>query len=328
MSKVHLRVREQNQGVSYFLDYYLNGKRVRDPLKIPFNLPKSHRRNIAENARTKREYELLTKKGFKSKKITLSELITEFLDQYKKKDYRKVKNGFDRLLDVVEGHKLIEDVKPIDCKKFRDNMLDTYSTDTIQSYFKSVKKVFTYAVDTEYLVANPFLKIKNVPSAKEFNKDIPSKEDLAMIAKKKTYYEVKRAYLFCCQTGLGNTDCRILTYGMIKDNQVTGMRGKNRSQKIPLNNEALKWMGEGEPHQKVFDLPSDSYITKAMKELTKGTGKHLTFYSARHYFGSSLVAAGVHLSVVKDLMGHSSYKYLDRYVKLNDTQRRDAVDLI
>ena len=137
---------------------------------------------------------------------------------------------------------------------------------------------------------------------------------------------IKRAWLFCCNTGLGYSDCKMLKWDQIRDGHITGMRAKNRSNEVPLNDTAMSMIGD-RIGDYVFDLPSESYLTKVMRDwCDKAEVRRFTFYSARHYCATRLVEAGVDLPTVRKIMGHASLKYILRYVDVSREKKIDAVN--
>jgi len=54
----------------------------------------------------------------------------------------------------------------------------------------------------------------------------------------------------------------------------------------------------------------------------------LRFHDLRHTFASRLVAAGVDLITVKDLLGHHSVKVTERYTHTNAEQKKRAVEIL
>ncbi len=51
-------------------------------------------------------------------------------------------------------------------------------------------------------------------------------------------------------------------------------------------------------------------------------------FCLRHTFASHLAMRGVHLKVIKDLLGHVKFETMLRYAHLSPSTMRDAVDLL
>jgi integrase len=54
----------------------------------------------------------------------------------------------------------------------------------------------------------------------------------------------------------------------------------------------------------------------------------LRFHDLRHTFASRLVESGADLITVKELLGHSTVKMTERYTHSNQTQKKNAVELL
>ena len=68
-------------------------------------------------------------------------------------------------------------------------------------------------------------------------------------------------------------------------------------------------------------------IKKSFNEAVKDAGiPALRFHDTRHTFASRLVAVGVDLITVKELLGHHSVRVTERYTHANAEQKRNAVE--
>ena len=68
-------------------------------------------------------------------------------------------------------------------------------------------------------------------------------------------------------------------------------------------------------------------IKKSFAEAVKDAKiPSLRFHDTRHTFASRLVAAGVDLITVKELLGHHSVRVTERYTHANAEQKRNAVE--
>lgn len=125
---------------------------------------------------------------------------------------------------------------------------------------------------------------------------------------------------------------RVLTFRWTKS-------GKTR--RVPLNETALAWFkGREETKGLVFpsrvekrkDTHSPStfrHVADALfNEEVRDRRHRVVFHTLRHTFATRLVAGGVPLNVVRDLLGHSSMAMLERYAHLIPGARQAAVALL
>lgn len=326
---VTLRSRKSKKGKVYYIDYLNNNKRIRETLKIPFSLSNKERLNIANKKRAEKELQLNIKGGFISPIKTLEDVSNEFVRSYKKADYRRIQAGVKSFLRVVDSKLIIDKVTKSNCIEFKDYLMSKYKPDTISNYFKAAKRIFTYAIDREYLIKSPFNGIKNITVPNDVKKEILDLDEIEILKNTECGNDqVKKAFLLACNTGLGIRDCKMLNPKMIRDGFIVGVRGKGRSKPIPLNdyaNQIIVSLKNGK-----FELPSGTAINKCIKKwiLKAGIDKHITFYCARHSFATNLARLGLKDRVIRDLLGHSGYKYIDRYRAIIDQEKIDAVNLL
>ena len=101
---------------------------------------------------------------------------------------------------------------------------------------------------------------------------------------------------------------------------------------IPLNDVLLSIIGDKPTGAKdsdlIFALPSLEMCLKALKHWTKRAGieKHITWHCGRHSFATNLLSGGANIKVVSDLLGHSSLKFTQKYVRALDEQKKAAIN--
>jgi site-specific recombinase XerD len=100
---------------------------------------------------------------------------------------------------------------------------------------------------------------------------------------------------------------------------------------IPLNDTLLNIIGVKAPDAKddyIFHLPSDTMCLKALRHWTKKAGidKHITWHCGRHSFGTQLLNNGANIKVVSSLLGHSSLRFTEIYVRAVDEEKKKAIN--
>ena len=155
--------------------------------------------------------------------------------------------------------------------------------------------------------------------------------------------EIRNAFIFCLYTGMRWCDVKDLTFGnfdfanrlLTYEQNKTKGHSKHSSVTLPLTDGLFALvadkMGDAQKDTLVFDLPSHTMCLKALRRWTKRAGidKHITWHCARHSFGTNMAATaaqkGFSVRVVQEMMGHSSLKYTERYTRVVDEQKKQAM---
>jgi len=145
--------------------------------------------------------------------------------------------------------------------------------------------------------------------------------------------EVKRAFLFTCMTGLAWIDIKLLKWENINEGIMTIQRKKLSEEADPLtinlNNAAMKILGKpGKKNEFVFDLPTANGCNKTLKAWVKRAGikKKITWHNGRHSFGTNLIFLGADVIVASSLLGHSTLRHTQRYLRAANELKQRATD--
>ena len=78
----------------------------------------------------------------------------------------------------------------------------------------------------------------------------------------------------------------------------------------------------------IFHLPSNTMCLKALRSWTKKAGidKHITWHCGRHSFATNLLSNGANIKVVSSLLGHSTLKFTEIYVRAVDKLKEEAIN--
>lgn len=213
----------------------------------------------------------------------------------------------------------------------------------VSSVWRRFKKVVNRALDEGILTQNPCKGIIIDSREDMLVKDILSSNELKKLFA--THYDrenpvIRRAFAMTCYSGIRFCDLKVLTYGDIDyENRVISFRqcktdghSKKSGVVIPLNDMLLEIIGpkptDATDDTLIFPLPSMESCLKSLRYWVKQAGikKHITWHCGRHTFGTQLLANGANIKVVADLLGHSSLKYVNTYVRAVDEQKKKALD--
>jgi integrase len=303
------------------------------------------------------------KEALKKKKVSINFLVffQEYLDAYTKKDVRMIQIALQRFKDFLRDtpeYNIYElKIKP---EQITSEMVEAFTEylqsrsvgEGAKSIYQRFKKVYkACAIKCNINYQRPFVNADGKSITITIDEDAIVKDFLSPEEERQlmaTHYtgenpQIRNAFIFCLYTGMRFCDVRDLTFGNIdfanrlltyEQNKTKG-HSKHSSVSLPVSDALLELMGE-QPEAKdkgelVFTLPSHTMCLKALRRWTKRAGidKHITWHCARHSFGTNLAATaaqkGLSVRVVQEMMGHSSLKYTERYTRVLDQQKKQAM---
>lgn len=344
---VTLRYRKNADGTQTpYIDIYDKGDRKREFL-VHLRLVKPQNRIdrdannqmkfLAEQALTKRALEVQANTSgivkASSKRGRLTDYMKDYVEKYSKKDARIVLAMYKKFCQflnqsgkkglVVQG--LTKSVV-IDFKEYLEANLNGESP---ANYFKKFRKVLEGLVNDGVLQSNLASGI-TVRRNESISKEILTFEEIKLLAEtpcKNT--NIKRAFLFSCYTGLRFCDITKLKYENISNGNIKVNQSKtNKLVIIPLH-ENLVEMLEGSEGKAglIFKLPSHTTCLKSLNLWVKSAGinKHISWHCARHSFATALIEYGSDVNSASSLLGHSSFAYTQRYVRIVEKLKEKAI---
>lgn len=218
---------------------------------------------------------------------------------------------------------------------------------TTALYYRVIKAAFNKAIDWNYLDSNPLSKIK-LPKIQKGKPIFISESELQTILDYVDPKNLRNIYKFAFYTGLRageiinlqwncvNLKKNILQIGdenfQTKSNEIRFIPIAEPAREILLNlfpsvlktkNNFVFKKNNGFP----FTV---NYLSKQFKKAIKQTNlnQRIHLHSLRHGFASNLVQKGVPLTVIKELLGHSSVSITEIYAHNNIETLRNALNKI
>jgi integrase/recombinase XerD len=342
-----------NNTISLFLDYYqgysksddgtLRTKRKVEYLKIYlYENPRTETERISNNEyltlahaiRNNRQSDLKhNSEGLIApfrKKSNFFDYCSSFVDRYQKKDVRMI-NMAVREFKAYTGENFLTplQINQTSVKGFRDYLINKYNGETPNSVLARFKKILNAATAEGLFPQNPGEKITcTVP--KGIPKEILSVDEIITLAKTECPNSViKRAFLFCLNTGLRFVDVEDLKFKHIANGQLKKSQLKSGTEVIiDLNETAIKLIGvHKEPEVKVFPLPGYWGCLKTVKAwaIKAGINRNITWTSSRHSFATNLLIKDNDIITVRDLLGHSRVEHTQKYTHVVNALKAKAV---
>ena len=362
---------------SIYLDFYEKGKRWNEYLNlflVPDDAPDAKRLNEAVMAKaneikSKRmlgigEEETKTDDGKQSElpKRIFADWLDSYIEgirrnpSYSPATYRNYRSTVNIIKEYLRHRRRPRFLMSKIDKKFIIGLLDflknTYrntkspdnpkemSLHTLHLHQNTLVRILNAAVKEGVMNRNPFYalgrheRIAKPQSEREF---LTKEELLALMEAPTTNETTKRAFLFCCFTGLRYGDVSRMTWRNIKQVDsglvvsIQAMQKTGKQVTIPLNKSALKWLPDRngcKPGQKVFDMTCLSACDRCLKKMAADAGieKNVSFHTARHSMATMSLAAGGDLYTVGKLLGHTSINSTQVYADVVMETKIEAVN--
>ena len=216
------------------------------------------------------------------------------------------------------------------------------SQHTLYLHQTTLVRMLNAEVKEGVMNSNPFYSLgKHERIARQqAERDYLTKEELLALAEAPTTNETtRRAFMFCCFTGLRYSDVCTLAWRDIKQVDsglvisIRAMRKTGKQITIPLNQSALKWLPDRngcKPGQKVFDMTGLGACDRCLKKSATAAGidKNVSYHTSRHTFATLSLAAGGDLYTVGKLLGHSDIHTTQIYADVVMETKIEAVNRI
>jgi len=268
-------------------------------------------------------------------------------DNKKPRSVETEEHLFKNWIEPVVGKKPLKDITAFDCERIKKRMRTNEKSDrTIEYSLAVLRQVFTFARKFKlYDGPNPLLEVDKPKYDNRKQRFLTRDEtELLMNALKSRSIQLYQMAMISLHTGLRAGEIFALTWGdMDFDRGLILLRDtKNTETRYGFMTEALKQelmtLTPGKPSELVFKDNAGSKIKsisstwdRVVDELKLNDGVEdrrmkFTFHGLRHSFASNLVAIGVDLFRVQQLLGHKTPKMTLRYSHMRPDDLREAVN--
>lgn len=277
--------------------------------------------------------------------------IKEFKDDYIKyientfsqKYKSSVQTTFNHLIKHFGDTFPITDISIREAESFKVYLLKN-SPKGVLVYLRNLKAAFNRAVEWEMIDSNPFLNIK-IKKHQQEKPVVLEEGDLNKIFRHIKNQTIKDLIIFAKNTGTRLNEATSATWKNIDFNSKIFTVGddefttKSKKQRIiPLRLDVVeildrRYIDKNRSQKYVFHKSKDSrftgsYISKRFKAAVRkaGLNEKIHFHSLRHTFGTELGLSGVPITVIRDLMGHSTVAVTEIYSHTNIASLIKAID--
>ncbi len=253
------------------------------------------------------------------------------------------------LCEFTNGKCMFEDVDDNFCEKFKkfletttqlNNPEKKLSQNSQHSYFNKFRTSVSESFEEKLFYDNPIKRVKGIPSGETFIEYLSVEEMKKLRVTDCDNPLLKRASFFSSLTGLRFSDVVRLKWGDVKNGEEQGgnyiqfrIKKTGTPETLTLSDLAFQELGERKDNNEtIFNgLKYSGHLNNLLMiwVLRAGiTNKKISFHCFRHTFATQLLAAGVDIYVVSKLLGHKSVKTTERYVKVINLSKINAMNLL
>jgi integrase/recombinase XerD len=343
---VHLRKRKNADGTtSLRLDIWHEGKRWFEPLhhlKLQRErnlIDREHNKTLMAQAQAERMERAVSLQAAASgvvaetdKRTLVVDWMQGYVDRYTLADKRNMQGALDKFKTFLGGKRLVfTGLTPLLIEDFMAYLESTGSHSGPSSYFARFKKLIRRAWREGKMRTNPMDRVERKIRGASKEKDVLTLAELRRLADTPIQSEeVRRAFLFSACTGLRFCDVNTLRWSEINGRTIRKPQAKTKAVAVvPLNDMALTLIGEP-AEGLVFNLPSHDGANKTLRAWVRRAGidKRITWHNARHSFGTNLIMGGIDLVTTSKLLGHTTLKHTQRYIKIAEEMLRAGTEKI
>lgn len=298
---------------------------------------------------------------------SISSRINNYLEYCKKQKklslntIRAYQIDMNQFLIFLENNDLCEiderDITKEMLRSYINQLLGSYAARTSKRKIACLKAFFNYLEYEDYIVVNPFRKIKIKIQEKQLLPRVIKQSDISeqlryvysLVDKTKSVYQkfVTLRMIACYELLIG-TGIRI------------GELCNLRSEFIDLENRRIRIMGKGNRERMVYLVSNDllqalrnyNYLREKLmphsefffigwqhnrmseecarnmirKIANKTAKKKITPHMFRHTFATVLLERGMDIRYIQELLGHSSIRTTQIYIHIANTTVRDAFE--
>lgn len=277
----------------------------------------------------------------KEQKNTSFNRLVDLYTTHAKINHKKFQNqGYylKALKKYFGDSKIANNIKPEDIEKYKSYLKNTkkLKNSSINRYLEILSKMFNLAIDNKLLSENPVSKVDKLPEDNLTIRFLTIDEEKKLFSSIDTCAPYLRPIVtMALQTGMRRGEILNIEWRNIKDGYIELLQTKsNNVRKIPISS-TLK--------NTLATLPkNDNYIfinprtNKPYKDIKNSWNKvrkdaniaDIRFHDLRHTVATRMVAKGIDLLVVKDILGHTMIETTMRYAHPVPERKKAAIEIL
>lgn len=309
-------------------------------------LPEATNKKQAEQAEAKIKTEMFEGRyGNPARKISFEKFVREDYLSWAKQHKRRWQQDayyIEYLVEHFRG-KTLADITPELIRKYQQkrrseitNRGQQRNPSTVNREVALLSKIFSLAVESEHLEANPCKKVNKFKVNNRKERVITAEEEaLIRDAVKQQQPKLAPVVILAFNTGMRRGELFNMVWddvdfeaGLIRIPKTITKNGKGRD--LPMSQETrtvlLDLRGSEEARkERVFDFNPDSAGTTFSLICQELKLEGVTLHTIRHTYATRLAEAGIHPFVAQELLGHLRLDMTRYYTHTQSEMKREAV---
>lgn len=318
----------------WYLYFKANGRRVRECVQHAQSKTDAlNALSLKVSAAFREEHGLRQER----KQIGFMEFTDLFIEKYAKPNKRSWKDDVYavKILNRFFGQLFLHEVTAFDVESFKASRLKEVSKSRVNRNLDLIKKLFSLAVDWQYLEESPARKVKRFPVFNVRERILDQGEEVRLL-------KASAPHLRPVLLALLNTACRkseILTMKWsqidLQQRQIRVEQTKTgRDRVIPINSVLFNVLqtlrASNGQSERVFlshhGKPMRNIQTSFENACKRAGIEGMRIHDCRHTAASRMVEAGIDLPTVSRILGHSSIQMTMRYAHQTQETMRKAME--
>lgn len=314
----------------YYLDYRVNGKRIRE--KVGPN------KKLAESIWAKRQTEIAENKFLdkrKEEKIRFRDFAQVYLENHakvNKRSWASTDVHYLKRLNEYFGNKLLFEITAVDIERYKAGRLAHVSPAYVNRELACLKCLFNKAIQWgKFYRINPVTRVKLF---KENNKRVRYLEKAEMFRLlDECKGEIKAMVMLAANTGMRRGEILNLKWSDVdlhSDHLYVRKSKSGESRIIPLNRSAKETLyGLSLKKQSGGDYVFEQRHRDGFEAaVARAKIQNFRFHDLRHHFASHAAMAGMDMNTLRELLGHKTLTMTLRYAHLSPSHKAQAVKLL
>lgn len=324
------------RGRIWWISYSMDGQQIHESSR-------SRSRQDAQKALDMRRAEIVQgtlqrrfRVAGKAQGVTFTEFAQKYLDYARcnKRSWKRDEQLIANLSRAFGGKRLAE-IRSLDVEQYKLMRCEMAQPATVNREVALLKHMFNLGIRWEYTLDNPTRGVNLLREDNTVERILSREEEERLVAT--AHPDLRPVLVTALNTGMRLGELLSLTWADVDLSRrlITVRHTKNgRVRRLPINDGLLEAFealhGKSRKAEYIFSSPRHgnrrSSVRTAFEAAIRRAGiSKLRFHDLRHTFATRLVAAGVDIVTVKELLGHRDITMTMRYAHAEPERSLDAV---